>query len=102
MRTRDYLNSIEGKVERILYNIPETRNCDIKLALKIWQSYDGATDPISLSSILGLTNFNTISRARRKFQSKGEYLPTDRNVLIKRGLLQKEYRKHYGEQQNGI
>jgi len=52
-----------------------------------------ATTPYSLHIFEKATPFETVTRARRKIQEEGKYLPTDPEVLRKRRKLAEVYRR---------
>jgi len=94
---REEFKTIEERVRYILENYPATRNDDFYLCLIYirlfcpelskyikfipWEVFKNAR-----------ISFESITRARRKIQERGEYLPTDPKVLRRRRKLEKAYR----------
>lgn len=93
--------TLKSRVEAVLRDMPETRNDDTLLALRVWHSlradlfftiegkeglYVRAKDLLD-----HLPNHDHISRIRRKFQESGEYPPTIPEIAEKRRKEQKTW-----------
>lgn len=92
--------TLKDQVKSILEDYPETRNNDIALMIKVWQEHYPA-----LYSDLEIGKVNTlyflpyqdnIKRYRATFQAKGQYLPTDREVIKQRRINEDKWRKELG------
>lgn len=70
-------------VEQLLVNHPRTRNSDKDLIIGALQ-LKGANLTEQQREIIRSLNFESITRARRKFQESGRYLPTDPDVARQR------------------
>lgn len=89
--------TVKERVEYILSRYPQTRNNDMYL----WIMYVRTFVP-ELSKYIKFipyevfekaTPIETVTRARRKIQEEGRYLPTDPEVLRKRRKLAEVYRR---------
>ena len=83
-------NTLLENVKYILTHYVDTRNSDKLLMLYYWRNVDQVDerfDAISTTDFLyRATSPESITRARRKIQSKGELLPTDPKVIERRKL----------------
>ena len=90
----DFKNT-ESLVEEILTKYPFTRNSDRLLECMIVQELGYGeylfTEVMIRSKELGIPNFATIERTRRKIQAKNSSLKADENVEEERFNLQNEY-----------
>ncbi len=92
--------TLKEQVEDILKIYPETRNSDIKLTLNIWVKYfpkqikfvEGERY-IKLKDLYSLPREDNVKRIRAKFNERGDYLPTNPEVLKQRGLKEKEWKQ---------
>ena len=85
-------------VEQILRENPkyqniEARNSDIALLILIWQRWYGVSDlpngTVHVRRLLDLPREDNVKRVRAKIQNEEhKYLPTNPDVLIKRGILE--------------
>lgn len=73
-------------VRMILKENTETRNSDGLLILEYLERHRGLVFPEDIRQQILSVNFETITRARRKIQSSGRYLPTDRTIIRRRRL----------------
>jgi hypothetical protein len=98
------LITTKDRVKEILRQDNRARNSDLWLVLQVWRLCNKVNFYIPYDKIQDLTAFETISRVRRQIQNKeGLYPPTDKAVLINRGIKQEIYHKYYGKGDfNGI
>jgi len=97
------MRNLKQKVEHCLTKYPETRNSDIKLTNSIWVEYyskylkrdDKGNLMVRLLDLYELPTQESVKRVRAELNSNKKYLPTDKNVLKQRRLLEKEYRYKY-------
>lgn len=80
--------TLKEKVEVLLRDFPQSRNCDKQLVLKYWENYDnipmGDINSFKNGFLKSSTSMESITRARRLLQEEGKYLPTDKTVLGRR------------------
>lgn len=83
--------------ERIIYvleKFPETRNSDVTLVIKLWESfYSGFLHNggwIHTSDLHNVPMQDGVARIRRIIQKRGEYLPTNERIAR---LRDKQYKK---------
>lgn len=89
------IKKLKEKVKFCLEKYPETRDSDITLTIKIWETYnynkllkreaDGKTY-VALDSLYDLPREDNIKRIRANFQTKGLYLPTSLEVAKQRRI----------------
>ena len=89
---------LKNMVEQVLrdnprYNGIEARNSDLALLILIWQRWYGVSDrpdgTIQVRRLLDLPREDNVKRVRAKIQNEEhKYLPTNPEVLIKRGILE--------------
>lgn len=88
---------IKGLVRKWLGEDLLCRNSDRRLMFVIWQYCQGldCNDWRSFSQCIGA---ESITRVRREIQNvDGEYLPTDPQVLLQRGIQEDLIRRYFGE-----
>jgi len=93
---KEELRSIKERVEWLLKNYPETRNDDRYLIILYMRFFTPMRKYLSFVPyrvIKELPSFESIRRARQLIQEKGKYLPTDPNVMRRRGRLMEAYRR---------
>lgn len=93
-------------VEQVLRDNPkymgiEARNSDIALTILIWQRWYGVSDldngTIHVRRLLDLPREDNVKRVRAKLQNEEhKYLPTNPDVLIKRGILEEYWQDALG------
>lgn len=89
------MNQAKDLVEKALREYEMCRNSDMSLLITVW-----ADQGLKLSSeqvnflMTQAVSAESITRARRKFQESGKYLPTPK-VEVQRSLLAEEAREHY-------
>lgn len=80
-------------VEEILKNDERARNDDIWLLIRVWRE-QGKKIYISANERKGLISPETITRVRRKIQNdEGKYVPTDAEIVRRRGIKEKVYQE---------
>jgi len=95
MNLQDYKNA-ETLVKSVLRDIPDTRGDDTELIMATWEKQGLKLTPEQKSMIRKCHSPETITRARRKIQEMGIYLPS-RIVIQQRTLLEKTFRNHFGD-----
>lgn len=88
---------LKNMVEQVLKDNPkyqgiEARNSDIALMICIWQRWYGVSDrndgTVHVRRLFDLPREDNVKRVRAKLQNEEhKYLPTNPDVLIKRGIL---------------
>lgn len=94
------MKHLKEKVEHILRENEEARNSDKLLTILLWKKYcykkiynaKNGLDYISLNDYYELPSPDHISRCRRKIQET-KYLPTRKEVRIKRKINEMEWEK---------
>ena len=107
--------NLKVEVETILQNIPETRNCDIRLTIEIWKAFypskilkretvpEGSKLAIDLDSLFVLPREDNVKRWRAIFQNDlGKYLPTIWEVARKRKINVERWREALGYPPKGL
>jgi len=103
--THKDLKVLKNQVEYCLINYPHTRNSDISLTIKLWEEFypesilithDNGVHCIPLNYLFIIPREDNIKRVRANFQSKGQFLPTEKEIAIKRGWKEEEWRKALG------
>jgi len=98
-KVSEEIETTEELVRGILKQDIRCRNSDKKLVwsvLNIIAKRNGYKLYIPFELFEKYPAYETISRVRRKIQNnQGLYLPTDPQVLIKRGLKEKHFRKEF-------
>jgi hypothetical protein len=96
------IRGLMEKVRGVLKDIPETRNSDKLLTVKLWQRYHReliveGTNLVALSNILLLPSEDAISRCRREIQHDDkQYPPTSEDVAKARGWNIEEWKRALG------
>jgi len=93
---KEQLRSVKERVEWLLKNYPETRNDDrylIILYLRYFTPMRRYLDFVPYKVIKDLPSFETIRRVRQLIQEKGKYLPTNPEVMRRRGRMMEAYRR---------
>ncbi len=87
-------------VRDILKENPIARNNDLILCLMIWQEKQQIKIVVPQDKIREMIMPETISRCRREVQNNDyEFLPTDPNVMIARGIKEEVLRAYYSTNQ---
>lgn len=87
-------------VEELLYQFPDTRNSDELLYLIVCKAVCKGADKLPLERVLlersnlGLPNYASVERARRKIQRENPELRADEAVEDKRYEEFKEYKEY--------
>lgn len=89
---------LKNMVEQVLRDNPsymgvEARNSDIALMILIWQRWYNVSDRpdgiVHVRRLFDLPREDNVKRVRAKLQNEEhKYLPTNPDVLIKRGILE--------------
>lgn len=93
------LKLLENEIEYLLTVDESNRADDMKLYASYCEMHGGRElmqifKSVSLRATLGLASFESVSRVRRKLQSKDESLKASKHNQRIRKNLQKEYRKY--------
>jgi hypothetical protein len=100
-------DDLKNKVSNILNEHPETRNCDIKLMIYLWNKHFSAhikvtnngQQGIYLSSLYTLPTQESIKRVRAIIQNdEHRFLPTDEKVRRQRRVSEDEWRNWINQQ----
>ena len=96
------IHNLKKAVEKILEDVPATRNSDSLLTITLWKKHfpnmilaSREGEYIQLERILDLPREDEIGRARRKIQEK-KYPPTDEAVARARKFNMDEWRVAMG------
>lgn len=96
----------KSRVESILHDQEETRNCDKALTIAYWRKYEGehislyqapyskqsAVEYVKLENVRWLTSQDSIKRVRAIIQNKeGKYLPTNSDIRKKRSISEEQW-----------
>lgn len=98
------LKTIEGKVKAILEKDEEARNDDMLLYLKVCNTFLKGTGAMPFAEVmaqykyLGLPNFESVGRTRRKLQEKYPELMGNVRVRQLRASREKDYRQYAKEE----
>jgi hypothetical protein len=92
---------LKKQIEFCLKNFPETRNSDIELTIRIWETYypqrihtsKTGVEVIKVRDLFDLPREDNVKRIRAKFNELGKYLPTSEKVAKQRGIEEGEWRK---------
>lgn len=100
--------SLKKQVEEVLQKVPESRDSDQYLTLKIWVAFyhrmidltDPANPKVAFKDIMKLPREDACKRYRAKFQNDElKYLPTRWEVAKKRQLNEEVWRARMGQPQ---
>lgn len=87
------IDKIKDLVEEVLEEDTHARNSDLWLIIQIWQKKQKIKCFIPFEELPNLASPETITRCRRKLNEEGKYLPTNPQVLERRGIRQEEFRE---------
>lgn len=98
-------DNLKDKVLQGLAQCPEARDDDIKLTNWIWLNYyadhisknEQGEYVVRLIDLYRLPREDAVKRLRAKFNEQGKYLPTNKEVLKKRRLLEKDCREYFNK-----
>mgnify|MGYP003394474774 CR=1 FL=1 len=102
MQVIDEFQTAQEFTRLSLRNNPESRNDDKVLILDVWREQGLLTERdgklmIRKSDVRLLAQPETITRVRRELQNdRGEFLPTNPQVLARRHIKEKIVREYYG------
>ena len=96
------LNKIKTRTGLILQEFEETRNDDNTLLSEYYKKYEPENciiDTKGVAIFLEETkaSMKAITRCRRAIQEKGNFLPTDPDVAIKRRMSKEMFKIHFGK-----
>lgn len=97
---RVQLHRVDKLVEETLRTYPDTRNSDALLYLVVCKTLVPNSTQMTLERVmlqrneLGLPNYETVGRCRRRIQAKNEELRADSKVTDVRYENYKEYRDY--------
>lgn len=100
------IDTLKYKVEKILQEIPETRNSDIALTIEIWKRFYPTFitpnrvgfDSVRIEDMYFLPREDNVKRIRAQFQNdKLLYLPTSLEVVKQRKINEEVWRKSMGQ-----
>lgn len=83
----------EDLVEAVLKNVPEARENDMALLAVVWQMQGLKLTPEQFKQMKRCLPAETITRARRKIQQEGKYMP-NKHKYEQRKLLEEEVRRY--------
>jgi hypothetical protein len=85
-------DQLKLRVKILLEEHPETRNSDITLMIKMWQTYFQVGNEINLGALYILPTHDNIKRARAFIQNEeGLFLPTDEKVRRQRKIAEQDW-----------
>ncbi len=84
------VKNLKKQVEYLLANLPETRNSDITLTIRLWQNFYGITDMVPVNLLYHLPTHENIKRFRAMFNAEGKYLADNPEVLQNRQSHRKD------------
>lgn len=95
---------ISEVVEKILRNLPDTRNSDILLTIEVWREVcpekirKGASgsEGVWLDDLFFMPTQDNVKRVRAKLNAEQKYFPTDWKVARARGIKEDEWRQIMG------
>ena len=87
-------NKTKVLVQEVLLNDNKARNSDLWLLLQVWRK-QGIRIYVNYEDLQYMIPAETITRHRRKFNEKGEYLPTNLEVIQKRKIKQDFLHSYY-------
>ena len=94
--------TLKDQVKSILEDYPETRNNDITLTIKLWQVYHSKAYTMleqgGINALYILPYESYIKRLRARLTAKGQYLPTDREVIKQRRINEDKWRTNLNYQ----
>jgi len=96
---------LKKQVEEVLKEDEQSRNSDLRLMCMVWKTYyekfvrtdDEGCQYVRMRDMADVPREDHISRARRKIQEEGQYLPTSPQVRKRRKILEEECRAYYLE-----
>ena len=100
-----HIKTLRGQVERILEDVPETRNSDVLLMIHLWKAFypehlktdEQGYSIIRLWDIQEMPREDNIKRVRAQIQNEeARFLPTLPDVAKKRGILEDVWKKALG------
>lgn len=93
------LTTVQARIKKILALFPHTRNNDKELMFCYWVVYDGLNETnFATEFVQRATSPETITRARRRIQEEGLYVPSE-ITIAKRRHREEAYRTFYGSRE---
>lgn len=89
---KEILNSTKHLVERILTDVPETRNNDNLLIAHYFHTKYNTTDILKIAKFTSHNEFESVRRMRQKIQEHNPTLRGNELVKRKRAKAEEEYR----------
>ena len=90
MNPQEEIPNIKDGVEKVLRDYPAARNSDISLIYFFIRDIEGVDITYRDFRKISAVKFESIRRARQKFQEKGAYPPTDEAIREERARNSKE------------
>jgi hypothetical protein len=102
---RARLTQVQGRVERLLHNHPDTRNNDLYLQWLYLMEYEELDMPfVKYADMARLSSvMESIRRCRQKIQNtEKKYPPTDQEIAKRRGWAEEDWRAYFsGKEDSG-
>ena len=97
------VSTMRSRVAWLMNRFPTTRNSDITLQIKYWQTFDaniyhGAH--IDVEDLYRLTRLTSISRERARIQNQYRLFLADKAIQVRRGTLEEEEREKAAKMQD--
>lgn len=89
------ITKIRSVVREVLEYDERARQDDKWLIYSVWRRFTNIY--IDFNDFKKIPHAETITRIRREFNSRGQYLPANPRVLKRRLLKEKQFRKYYGK-----
>ena len=90
--------NLKDQVESILKLESHTRNSDVFLTIRVWQTFYNVRQMIFVAQLYDLPREDNIKRIRAKFCEEGNVwaYPTDIKIARQRGILEDKWRQALG------
>jgi len=95
--------TLKAMVEKVLTDMPVTRNSDIALTIEIWKRYypnklimSNDRLYVDTASLFELPREDNVKRIRAQFNADGKYYPTVLEIVKKRSLNEQIWRAELG------
>ena len=95
---------LEEEIRFCLKEYPQTRNSDIELTIRIWQTFyptklilreKDSRYYVAVRDLFDLPREDNVKRLRARIQNElGEFLPTDINVVRQRRINEEKWREY--------
>ena len=94
---------LKEQIEQCLEKYPETRDCDLKLTMRIWHEFYpellftyNDRPCVTLKNILELPREDNVKRYRAKIQNEEHRFLPSLEVALTRGIAEDKWRFHMG------